>query len=217
MNNKSLLCLFIIICAESSTKTEKVKIKCDQTIIIIDPNIGKTIKCCYIKGKTKILTSNVVVENKMKYDLSIQVIEFRYSSEIHFIPQGLKNSYPKLKWISFQDQPLKNLNKNDLEQFGSDLKGFRADRCDITSIEKNLFMHNPNLEYISFRSNPLKIIGPGFFGKISLMRHFKRIDLKDCSCIDHDIIDRDSITKMAYEHNCTHSLEINLEDIYMHI
>lgn len=192
---KLLICYVFCV----SSQNEKVKIKCEGTVTANSPILGHVL-ICYTGSDTKILTPNAVVENEAEDD-SIEVIVFQPSSDVHFIPQKLKENFPELKAIEFLSQPLKKLSENDLEQFGNDLEWINVWQGKITFLPKNLFRHNRNLKKITFFKNPIKYIEPGFFENIAMMRKLEQIYLWDCNCISQYKIDSD-IRYEDWKHSC---------------
>lgn len=198
----NFLLIFVLISVVKSSEIEKVKITCETTKATNPDGIleGDNLIVCYTGNDTKVLTSNAVVENELKDD-SIEAIWFGSSSQIHYIPKGLKENYPKLKALSFYEQPLKTLSENDLEQFGSYLEGIGVIKGKITYLTRNLFRHNQNLKIINFYANPLKFIEPEFFENISKMKQLEFIDLGSCSCIN-EMKNEPNIQNATWTHNC---------------
>lgn len=183
----------------NSKEIEKVKITCDKTLIEYWPLVGDVL-ICYTAIGTKVLTPNAVVDSGSKNE-SIEAIEFQSPSEVHYMPKGLKENFPKLKMIHFSDQPLATLNENDLKQFGGDLECFNVKNCKLAALPESLFRYNPNLKHLNIAGNPLKYIEPGFFENISKMKQLGRIFVGNSACIDQEEI-KPNIQKATWTHTC---------------
>lgn len=195
-----LLSLTSVFAAPDINKViEKVEIKCSELQNHIWSN--STWKTCLANSDTKILTSTAIIINKSK-DLNIQGIQFWQPAQVNYVPQGLKDKFPKLKMLNFNGQSLKSLSDVDLKQFGADLEFFRASYCKLRSIMKNLFVNNPNLKYIDFKGNPLKFIESGFFENLANMKSLIEIDFKNCDCINL-METRKAAVKFKWTHKCT--------------
>lgn len=179
--------------------SEAVKITCERIETYNWPPVGSLLTC-YTGSDTRILTSNVLLNNGNK-EYSIEGIKFQTSSKVNCIPQGLKKSYPNLKALFYVNQPLKTLSEDDLKQFGNDLLRFGVYYGKITFLARNLFRYTPNLKYINFHGNPLKLIEQGFFENISKMDQLEYVSLSSCSCID-EIKETSKIQNGFWTHNC---------------
>lgn len=200
--NFTIIQLFLCFLSVSGSENNgTVKIICEMKGMEYWSFYRGNLLTCFTGGLTKVLTKDVIVDNGIK-DNSIEAIYFQSSSEIHFIPQGLKENYPKLKAVYFETQPtLKSLSDRDLEQFGSDLEWFGVRYSKVSLLKKNLFRHNTNLKWIDFYKNPLQVIEPGFFDNISKMEKLVAIVLQGCSCIDESRV-KPNIRNSTWSHNC---------------
>lgn len=161
------------------------------------------LKTCWFGASMKIQdndTSLKYLDEEGTHDTgSIEAVMFTSASEIHFLPKNLKTIFPKLKVLSLFIQPIKNLESADLKVFGNDLQFFRADKCQISSLDANLFEHNKHLKYIDFGGNPLKNIDPEFFNNLSKMVALQEVDLRNSRCIDQRKIKSD-LKKPKWDH-----------------
>lgn len=160
-----------------------------------------TLHTCITRNGTKVSTKKSSVVEKDR-NSQIESLYFDDTSTIAFIPQNLKKSFPRLKMIVFDNQPIADLISDDLEQFGSDLEFFDVDRGHLTFLSANLFQHNSNLKYISFFGNPLKFIEPGFFNFIAQLQQLEVFNLESCGCIDMVKFGED-IKKSIWTHSCS--------------
>ncbi|KAG5670181.1 hypothetical protein PVAND_000461 [Polypedilum vanderplanki] len=89
---------------------------------------------------------------------SITVIDGR-GVEIRYFPLGLTKFFPNIDVIFFEGG-LREIHKEDLQQFGSKLKRVYMSYNSIEMLEKNLFVYNPNIEYIYLDDNNIKYVDP---------------------------------------------------------
>lgn len=104
---------------------------------------------------------------------------------VNFIPQRVKVVLPRIEIFSCINCGLKALDKDDLEQFGDDLRIIWLLDNDLTSLEADAFTYNHNLLSIDLRGNRLGYIEPGFLYNLSNFP-IKFIGLKNCGCIDQN-------------------------------
>lgn len=193
-----LIMKFLMLTFAITSGDKIVKVKCKGTKLWHWNYVGE-LQTCDTGADTKVLTSNSVVDN-LSNNNKIEAIIFEASSEVHFIPRGLKKNFPNLTTLYFQSQPMKTLSSDELEQFGSDLQFLRAIDGKITYLTKNMFVHNQNLKYIDFEGNPLKYIEGGFFENIAKLHQLKEIEMTSCSCIDRRT--NQKIDVVTWIHTC---------------
>lgn len=134
-------------------------------------------------------------------DTSIQGLGFQAQSSLKHIPQGLKERFPNLIGLYFDNTPLKMLTEENMEQFGSDLIHFHVTNSLIIYLSRDTFIHNFNLRFLSLFKNPLKFIEPGFFDVILKMDDLLLFDMRECQCINQ-FKENGEITKAKWTHSC---------------
>lgn len=106
------------------------------------------------------------------------------------LPKGLKQKLPKLRAVDIKSCGLTSLNQDDMMPFGRDLISAAFWYNSLTSLDANLFEHNPNLKFIAFNGNPLKFIEPGFFENLAFMMSLQQVKFSDAGCIDQNFFSK---------------------------
>lgn len=106
------------------------------------------------------------------------------------LPKGLKQKLPKLRAIDIKSCGLTSLNQDDMMPFGRDLISAAFWYNSLTSIDANVFEHNPNLKFIAFNGNPIKFIEPGFFENLAFMMSLQQVKFSDAGCIDQNFFSK---------------------------
>ncbi|KAG5670182.1 hypothetical protein PVAND_000462 [Polypedilum vanderplanki] len=83
-----------------------------------------------------------------------------------YFPRGLTRFFPNIDVIFFEGG-LREIHKEDLQQFGSKLKRVYMSYNNIEILEKNLFVYNPNIEYIYLDDNNIKYVDPDVFNVLT--------------------------------------------------
>lgn len=155
---------------------------------------------CLVDKSVQVLTPCAQVDNAA-FNASITNIWIPDNVNLHYLPRGLKRIFPNLTEIEIASKDkFKNLDKQNLQEFGDDLELFSLVYGNLTELKKDLFEYNSKLTFIRFFGNPLTYIEPGFFDNIAKMKHLKYLDLANCNCIDED---RGSGFHKKWTHNCT--------------
>jgi hypothetical protein len=83
--------------------------------------------------------------------------------KVNFIPQSLTKFFKNIDFIAIVSADLREITKNDLKEFGRNLKGLNLSGNKIRVIEGDLFEFNPNLEWIRLTFNSIVHIDSGAF------------------------------------------------------
>lgn len=198
--------ILLIVIASVSAITERKEMTCHH----IDANSWQfvgVVQTCWTGEETKITSTNDTVyyrttsindtDNKI-----VQAVAFDSNSEVFFLPNGLKETYPNLKVLSLFRQPIQTLHSDKMLQFGDDLQVFRAYKCHLTFIAANLFEHNGGLKYIDLSKNPLKHIEEGFLENVSKMLRLQQLELINSGCIDKQAKKSHVKGVGKWAHNC---------------
>lgn len=97
-----------------------------------------------------------------------------------FIPKGLTNFFPNLKDIEIFDANMKEISKDDLKEFGSNLEKLWLWYMKITHISHDLFEYNPYLKEIVLWANEIQTIEYGAFDNLF---NLVTLDLDENICI----------------------------------
>lgn len=92
--------------------------------------------------------------------------------KINFLPQNITKFFKNLETIQIYNGILKEITKNDLKEFGDNLKNLWLDENEIEVIKFDLFEFNKNLESISFSDNKIKIIEDQAFDRLEYLKEF---------------------------------------------
>lgn len=84
-----------------------------------------------------------------------------HRKEILFFPQNLTQHFVNLKYISIQNSGLREINSEDLEEFGDNLVYLWLCGNKIEIIEKHLFSHNKNLGFLNLNGNKIRFVESG--------------------------------------------------------
>ena len=119
----------------------------------------KFVKTCTVKAKfevTKADTTIVSINGKKPTDELNNDVSFFYvfGKTMHYIPKGLNLLFANLTGLRFEATKLKHVTKENLAPF-TQLLMFASVSNQIQFVEKDLFINNPNLKYVSFRANKI--------------------------------------------------------------
>lgn len=88
-----------------------------------------------------------------------------HSLEIFYFPRNLTQHFVNLKYISIQNSGLREIESEDLEEFGDHLVYLWLCSNQIEIIERNLFSHNKNLGFLNLNGNKIKFFEGGTIEK----------------------------------------------------
>lgn len=78
-------------------------------------------------------------------------------------PRGVTKFFKNIQEVLIYNTKLEALTKDDLEQFGENLKRFLLYGNPIKVIEPQLFVHNKNLKLIEFQSSRVEVVNESAF------------------------------------------------------
>lgn len=113
--------------------------------------------------------------------------------KVNFFPRGLTKFFKNIEKIQLGFGSIKELTKEDLQQFGDKLKDFYFYGNELETVKADLFEFNPNLESISFRANKIKAVESGAFGGLN---HLKALFFSFNTCINSDKVDREEVLEL---------------------
>lgn len=105
---------------------------------------------------------------------------------VNFIPKGIANFFPNLKYLRVGDTRLKEIHQEDFKPF-KNLTHVSFFYNKIEVIEEGLFDFNPLLEFVWFEKNEIKIINLNVFKNL---KRLTTLDLRNNLCIS-DFADND--------------------------
>lgn len=190
--NFLLIALSLFIVAEKSSQLEVDIVCCNVESEEFYISRSRIMSCVMpslsiIDFNTTIRSTKALYVNRRAYTTaSIEVIYFRNAPNMHFMPLGIKKSFPKLKGLVINQAGLFHLDQQDMKPFGADLLWILIEHTQLTALSGDLFAENPNLVYIDFESNPLMYIDSQFFENFKRMRFAKEIDMRSCGCMSKE-------------------------------
>lgn len=139
-----------------------------------------------------------------------------YDTRMKFIPKGINKFLPNLKGLWLERAGLLSLEKQDMEQFGENLKFLHIKNNKLMSLASDVFDFNPNLVFIYVAINPIR-----YFGKGILKNLHSLTELTYTNCLDSKIHNIKDISNFDNVHGCndgsilinnTTSFEISIYD-----
>lgn len=100
--------------------------------------------------------------------------------KVKFFPRGLTKFFKNLQTLYITIAELQEITKDDLKEFGGNLKNLWIYKNEIRVIEADLFEFNPNLEDINLANNKITYIAPGAFGGLEKL-HTLELDANPCT------------------------------------
>lgn len=97
------------------------------------------------------------------------------------LPKEMEKSFPNLKALRFSKTRLVSVGSDDLKVF-PDLKVLCLWANWLTTLDGNLLVHNPNIEFLNFGTNQIQHIGPNFFAPL---KKLVAVYFEDNTCINN--------------------------------
>lgn len=203
MSFKSWRLVFLIFYLIKSSKSEtcsasfsNVQITCNELRHQSHRIVGEMFTC-YDNGVVPVVStvpdsvvSSVMFPNGTEVS-SLGTIEalWIYRSDIRFIPRGIIKSFHNLRLLAIEYGRLLQISRDDFEEFGALLESVSFFTNSLTSLDADVFEHNPNLRHIDLRDNNFKYIHPKFFENLKSLEGIHLVSLYGCNCI-HQEFDR---------------------------
>lgn len=122
--------------------------------------------------------------------------------DVRFIPRDIKKWFPNIKILLIRSGGLLSVTKEDLKQFGTELRGADFWNSSITSIGADLFKYNSNLVTINFHMNPLRYIEPKFFENLKKLEKIVWVSFDSANCINQGMTESNSVLTFNWNHGC---------------
>ena len=186
--------IFIVLCSFASTSAEEVQ--CDCKISNIAWDFFQFVSTCTVKPQFKVINDNTTITKVNGYTQPNEIVRFFYVYDkiVYYIPKGLNSLFVKLTGLKFDQTSLKLVVKEDLQPF-PDLLMFTSNNNKIEFLEKDLFIYNPKLQYVSFTNNKITYIDPNVFNIISQTLAVLLLDGTAIDCGLASATDPKSVTK----------------------
>jgi hypothetical protein len=108
------------------------------------------------------------------------------------VPRDINKFFPNVTLFNFYAAAFKAISASDLKPF-PDLTVFSAVLGEITSIDSDLFVHNPKIHTIDFYENRLQHVGFNLLGDLKSLR---RVDFMNNPCIDRIALSPEEISNL---------------------
>lgn len=114
------------------------------------------------------------------------------NKNVKFFPRGITKFFNNIENLSVEHCDLKNITKEDLKEFGDNLKKLWLYNTEIEVVESDLFEYNQNLIFIDFEKNLIKLVGDDAFNGL---RALKNLRLNNNPCTTG----KDFVTNNSFE------------------
>lgn len=133
--------------------------------VILDKVYGCTVQKPKSLAGDNTLVSVSKSHLKGKTLKSVETINIENATMATF-PKNMEKSFPSLKGIRIARSGLEVITKEDLKPF-PELKVLCLWANRLTTLDGNLLVNNPSLEFINFGSNYIQHVGPNFFSPLT--------------------------------------------------
>lgn len=132
-------------------------------------------------------TIEFVFSKTHMFDKVKQVIFER--STIHYIPLGLNYVFENMDTLDISYAQLKTISKEDLEQFGQNLRVLWLNFNELEKLNADLFIYTPNIEELMLTNNKIRAIESG---SLDNLNRLKTLHIQGNPCTtSYDEIDDD--------------------------
>lgn len=155
------------------------------------------VNTCTVKVPFKVTNDNTTIATINGYSQPNEKVRFFSVTDkvVNYIPKGLNLLFVKLIGMKFDQTSLKLVTKENLQPF-PDLLMFSSTNNQIEFLEKDLFIYNPKLQYVSFSSNKITYIDPNVFKVLSSTLAVLMLDRTAIDCGLSSASDPNSVAKL---------------------
>lgn len=115
-------------------------------------------------------------------------------NEVEHFPRGLSKFFSNMKSLEIFQTGLKEINEDDLVEFGGKLEHLKLSFNKISHISRNLFKNNPNLKEIDLSYNLIKTVEDGAFA----LQKLETLDFESNIChSDSALYDKNAVLKIT--------------------
>lgn len=183
----NFLILLSILCTANCDEGDDIIVDCEFGLPF--PHLIKEY-CCTVQNLTLITSrenrefKKVIGEHKNGKN-NDDVEHYRgYAARSDFFPLRVTKFFKNVKTMQMTYSKIKEISKNDLQQFGGKLKKIFLDFGELEVIESDLFEFNPNLEEIFLDHNQIKIVKLGAFDGLEKLH---TLDIGDNPCFEGEV------------------------------
>lgn len=176
-----------------SPPANQVKIVCSQVYIVYYAIVGELLQCVANRSLNSTIpetsVTSVVQSSRSAaidpVDLTqIEALWIEFARSIKFIPSGIKKNLPNLRALFLKNNGILTVNKENLREFGDSLGNLDLAGNQLTFIDDDLLVYNPNLRDISFYDNPIRHIDAGFFDNLRNKESLGFVNFDSAGCIN---------------------------------
>lgn len=159
------LCIVLAIFAH---QYDAIKFECVYSIedwVILDKTYGCSVKNLKIEDGDQTLVSVSKSHLKGKTSKDVETVNIE-NTTCHTLPRNIEKSFPNLKGLRLAQAKLRTISSDDLKPFPA-LRVLCLWANELTTLDGNLLINNPNLEFVNFGSNSIQHVGPKFFSPLT--------------------------------------------------
>lgn len=159
------LCIVLAIFAH---QYDAIKFECVYSIedwVILDKTYGCSVKNLKIEDGDQTLVSVSKSHLKGKTSKDVETVNIE-NTTCHTLPRNIEKSFPNLKGLRLAQAKLRTISSDDLKPFPA-LRVLCLWANELTTLDGNLLINNPNLEFVNFGSNAIQHVGPKFFSPLT--------------------------------------------------
>lgn len=159
------LCIVLAVFAH---QYDAIKFDCVYSMedwVILDKTYGCSVKNLKVEDgdQTLVSVSKSHLKGKTVKDVHALNIE---NATCHTLPRNIEKSFPNLKGLRLAQAQLRSISSDDLKPFPA-LRVLCLWANHLTTLDGNLLINNPNLEFVNFGSNAIQHVGPKFFSPLT--------------------------------------------------
>lgn len=143
--------------------------------------------------------TSVAEENVEDRD-KIMSFYIRSSPSCYYVPSGIAENFKNVKVLVIAYTGLKAITQADLRPLKK-LQNLYIDNNRLTSLDSDLFEHNPNIEYMNLASNQILTIGSSTFEPL---KSLQALDFADNICYSKNAkgLENVELLKLDLKANC---------------
>lgn len=160
------LCIVLTIFAN---QYDAIKFDCVYSIedwVILDKTYGCSVKNLKIaEGDQTSLVSVSKGHLKGKTAKDVETLNIE-NATCHTLPKNIEKTFANLKGLRVAQAKLRSISSEDLKPFPA-LRVLCLWSNELTTLDGNLLVNNPGLEFINFGSNSIQHVGPKFLSPLT--------------------------------------------------
>lgn len=167
-------------------------------------NVGSRIYSCVRPDDFEITESCVTIDfvsgshfqRRTNQDVLAVWHKTSHETLLTCFPRGFSSAFPNLLAVGFYNTKIKEISKENLKEFGDQLKYFRLAKSHLEKIDADLFYYNYKIQTIGLDHNRISIIDYKAFIYLSKL---KALWFIDNLCIDESAANKLDVIKLISE------------------